>query len=73
MPIFAVTIFTAAFLLFQVQPIIAKYILPSNPTRYGIEPWAMDKLGLERIAARAASNGRIDPVLRHHLLTGARV
>ena len=28
MPIFAVTIFTAAFLLFQVQPIIAKYILP---------------------------------------------
>jgi hypothetical protein len=27
MPIFAVTIFTAAFLLFQVQPIIAKYIL----------------------------------------------
>ena len=28
MPIFAVTIFTAAFLLFQVQPIIANYILP---------------------------------------------
>ena len=28
MPIFAVTIFTAAFLLFQVQPIIARYILP---------------------------------------------
>ena len=28
MPVFAVTIFTAAFLLFQVQPIIAKYILP---------------------------------------------
>lgn len=28
MPIFEVTIFTAAFLLFQVQPIIAKYILP---------------------------------------------
>jgi len=28
MPIFAVTIFTAAFLLFQVQPMIAKYILP---------------------------------------------
>jgi SAM-dependent methyltransferase len=28
LPIFAVTIFTAAFLLFQVQPIIAKYILP---------------------------------------------
>ena len=28
MPIFAVTIFTAAFLLFEVQPMIAKYILP---------------------------------------------
>ncbi len=28
MPIFAVTIFTAAFLLFEVQPLIAKYILP---------------------------------------------
>ena len=28
MPLFALTIFTGAFLLFQVQPLIAKYILP---------------------------------------------
>src|SRR5215203_1454926 len=28
MPAFALTIFTGAFLLFQVQPLIAKYILP---------------------------------------------
>lgn len=28
MPVFALTIFTGAFLLFQVQPLIAKYILP---------------------------------------------
>ena len=28
MPVFAVTIFLSAFLLFQVQPLIAKYILP---------------------------------------------
>ena len=43
----------------------------SNPTRYGIEPWAMDKLGLERIAARAASIGRMDPLMRDHLLKRA--
>src|SRR5689334_23817766 len=28
MPVFAVTIFIGAFLLFQVQPLIGKYILP---------------------------------------------
>ena len=28
MPAFALTIFTGAFLLFQVQPLIGKYILP---------------------------------------------
>src|SRR3954447_9326961 len=28
MPVFALTIFTGAFLLFQVQPLIGKYILP---------------------------------------------
>ena len=43
----------------------------SNPTRYGIEPWAIDKLGLERIASRAASIGRIDPLMRDHLLKRA--
>ena len=43
----------------------------SNPTRYGIEPWAMDRLGLERIAERAASMGRVDPLLRDHLLSRA--
>ena len=28
MPAFALTIFTGAFLLFQVQPLVGKYILP---------------------------------------------
>src|SRR5436190_13086021 len=28
MPVYAVTIFLGAFLLFQIQPLIAKYILP---------------------------------------------
>src|SRR5437773_753902 len=30
MPAYALTIFTGAFLLFQVQPLIGKYILPST-------------------------------------------
>ena len=44
----------------------------ADPTRYGIEPWATDGVGLESIAGRAAAIGRIDPVLQYHLLTGAR-
>ena len=50
MPVFALTIFIGAFLLFQVQPLIGKYILPWFGDGTGI--WTACLLFFQALLAR---------------------